>query len=86
MERGTQIIYVPAHADGDTNHPDCESGFISSVTKIYIFCRFWRKPELKELRTKANSEAVKAEDLIEQDSVPAEQVAAAIDWIDKERE
>ena len=30
LTRGTQILYVPMHAQGDTNHPDVEPGFVTS--------------------------------------------------------
>jgi len=32
LKQGTQIIYVPMHAKEEINHPDCEAGFVTSVT------------------------------------------------------
>ena len=55
MKLGTQIIYVPSHAEGDTNHPDCEFGFVTSTTTLGAYCRYWRKGEPGVLRTRANS-------------------------------
>ncbi|HEC66840.1 MAG TPA: hypothetical protein ENI23_16315 [bacterium] len=55
LKPGTQIIYVPSHADGPY-HKDAEPGFVTSVTEHNAFCRYWNKhcPDL--LRTTANSE------------------------------
>lgn len=65
LERGTQIVYIPMHADGPS-HPDCEFGFVTSIkTKVaslfgtepaMVYCRYWRKGKLGELRTTCNSE------------------------------
>lgn len=57
LTRGTQILYVPMHAQGDTNHPDVEPGFVTSQRGDVVFCRYWSKHAPGELRTKANSEA-----------------------------
>ena len=53
---GSQIIYVPDHADG-IDHPDAESGFVEfhAPGESDAYCRFWKK-EGNELRTKSNSE------------------------------
>lgn len=56
LKRGDQIIYVPRHAKGDTDHPNCERGFVTSVRGDNAFCRYWRKRLPFELRTTANSE------------------------------
>jgi hypothetical protein len=91
MDRGIQIIYVPTHAEGDINHPDCETGFITSVvirkpvierlpvTRI-AFCRYWNKSG--ELRTKANSEATPIESLVVKDTVPQAKVRKALQDIE----
>ena len=31
FKKGDKVTYVPSHAHGDTNHPDCENGVVSSV-------------------------------------------------------
>lgn len=69
---GTQIIYVPNHADGDINHPGCEEGFVTSTKTIdddvlLVFCRFWSKHH-DGIRTLANSEACFACDLVIKDT------------------
>jgi hypothetical protein len=35
-----KVTYVPYHADGDVNHPDCEGGVVTSITPTTIFVRF----------------------------------------------
>ena len=57
FKKGTQIIYVPEHANGNMSHPDCERGFVTSIQKDReaAFCRYWTK-DLSDLRTRANSE------------------------------
>lgn len=80
LKRGTQIIYVPQHALGDFNHPDCEKGFITSLgySSQDAFCRYWRQTPPFGLRTKANSELTPISQLIVQDSVSQEEVEAAL--------
>jgi len=56
IERGTQIAYIPMHADGDIGHPDVEFGFVTSVRGSTAFCRYWSKSSPGVLRTQANSE------------------------------
>ena len=74
MRPKTQIVYVPTHAEGNPDHPDCEYGFVVSQSNKLVFCRFWMKGEEgTTLRTKANSEACRMEDLQVQDScLPSE--------------
>lgn len=65
---GTQIIYVPSHADG-IDHPDAEPGFVTSGVKKgnAVFCRYWSKTH-KGLRTIANSEITPIDQLVIQDT------------------
>ena len=56
------IIYVPMHAEGNKNHPDCEHGYVTSTNSKFVFCRFYDKHD--RLRTVANSEACRPEDLV----------------------
>lgn len=84
LTRGTQILYVPMHAHGDTNHPDVEAGFVTSVRGDVAFCRYWSKYAPGELRTKANSEATPLAAIVVRDTVPQHQVTAALAAIDKE--
>lgn len=82
LDRYVQIVYVPNHAQGNTMHPDCERGFVTSVKPELgiAFCRYWSKLEAGALRTLANSEATPIGNLVEQDSVPQRLVDL---WLDK---
>lgn len=72
MKQGTQIAYIPNHAEGNITHPDVEFGFVSSERAGAHFCRYWRKGHPGELRTLANSELTPTENLIEHESVSQE--------------
>lgn len=37
---GQHVRYVPNHAHGDRNHPDCEDGVVTSVNDHYVFVRY----------------------------------------------
>lgn len=82
LKPGTQIIYVPTHANGDIHHTDCQAGFIASPTVLpgnAIFCRYWVSGSVpRRLRTLANSEATPIENLVIRDTVPLQDVKAAI--------
>ncbi len=71
---GTQIAYVPTHADGNVFHPDVEFGFVvresASGPGLHYFCRYWRKGHPGELRTVANSENTPLSCLVLHESVP----------------
>jgi len=69
MKPGTQIAYIPLHAEGDINHPDVEFGFVVSERGDAHFCRYWRRGHLGELRTVANSELTPTNNLVEYKSV-----------------
>jgi len=62
FKKGDTVIYVPTHADGDRNHPDCEHGFVTSTNETFVLCKFYDKHG--RLRTIANSEACRPEDLV----------------------
>jgi len=40
FEVGQHVRYVPTHAHGDTSHPDCENGVVSSISDKFVFVRF----------------------------------------------
>ena len=61
---GTQIVYVPNHANGDIHHEASDRGFVTSANPEGAFCRFWSKQNSRELRTTANSEFCKYENLV----------------------
>lgn len=56
---------------GDTEHPDCEAGFVTSVDRGrgIAWCRYWRAYTM-ELRTKANSEMTRINTLVVEETVP----------------
>lgn len=85
LKSGTQIVYVPNHAEGDLNHYDCEIGFVMRDQKDgsdSVFCRYWRKGLAGiELRTKANSELTPIDNIIVMDSVPQQLVRDAINEV-----
>ena len=84
LDSGTQIVYVPLHAQGNANHPDAEEGFIFAIhasNPNLVHCRFWNKRSPSELRTKANSELCNTERLHFVDTRPQEDVDAMIKWI-----
>ena len=43
FEPGDRVLYVPNHANGDTAHPDCERGIVSSKNSSFVFVRYYRK-------------------------------------------
>ena len=65
MEKGTQIIYVPDHAEGELKHRDCEAGFVMYVRGETAYCRYWSKYDPTLLRTQANSEGTPIHNLVE---------------------
>jgi len=73
LGRGVQVVYVPRHANGNIDHPDCEQGFITSVRGSTAFCRFWSKTH-EGLRTESCSESVHISDLVACDTRPQEVV------------
>ena len=75
---GTQILYVPNHANEDENHPDAELGFVTSQRGDTIFCRYWSKYHPGELRTKANSEGTPVGNIVIKDSMPQVLIEAAL--------
>lgn len=96
LARGKQVIYTPPHLKNSTRefkYPFAsQPGFISSVPKYdikgvdFVFVRYWLldkdgKP-VKDLRTKANSEATPIDCIEVEDVVPQEWV----DWAMEEYE
>jgi len=57
---GTQIAFIPPHADGDITHMDVEFGFVAWMTPGLgaCMCRFWRRDLPGVLRTTSCSEGV----------------------------
>lgn len=69
---GTQVAYIPNHANGDINHVDVEFGFITGMSQdnTFAFCRYWSKNSEIALRTTCNSESTPLENLVEYEHVP----------------
>lgn len=98
FKRGMQVAYIPDHARNpndrhDASHPDVQFGFVTSVGEDanIIYCRFWRKMERGErpdgwkwIRTKFNSEAVKASHLLNINRTTPQMIDAMLEYIDKE--
>lgn len=88
MKRGDQIVYIPQHAmELGIEHPDVEYGFVNSISPIdneVIFCRYWLKGKLGELRTVANSEATNIRNLKYYFKVSQELIQETIKEIDKD--
>jgi hypothetical protein len=40
---GQIVVYMPGHSYGDPNHPDCETGVVSSIGSGVVFVRFGPK-------------------------------------------
>lgn len=38
--KGDKVRYVPNHANGDTKHPDCVNGVVSSVNEKFVFVKY----------------------------------------------
>lgn len=79
LDRGTQIIYLPTEAHGEVDHPNCETGFVTSVLGDVAFCRYWSKSSPEELQNKLGGVATYIRDLIKKDTVPQADVEAALD-------
>lgn len=79
FQRGDQVAYVPNHAAGDLSHADVEFGFVTSVCSDTVFCRYWSKYAVGELRTKANSEGADARNIVHHTSRPQAAIDAAME-------
>lgn len=86
FHKGEQIVYIPNHAGGDPDHPDCERGFVYRGGSLTAKCRFWHRDQPGVMRTRANSEKAYCRDLKHiPDYIPQEVVDAwltIIDWED----
>ncbi len=82
LQKGTQIIYVPDHADG-VSHSDCEIGFVTSMTEEGAFCRYWSKHNPGHLRTTANSEMTQFKNLVVMNTYPQIEIDALLHVIEK---
>ena len=84
FKKGDQVAYIPTHADGDTNHPDVEYGFVTSVKGDTVYCRYWAK-YWNGLRTRSCSEGTPRECLVKlKEYRPQAQVERWIERFEKE--
>jgi hypothetical protein len=47
--RGKRVIYIPNHANGDRNHPDCKHGAVKSAgkgTTVYVLYDYAAVPHM----------------------------------------
>lgn len=44
---GDWVVYVPGHAHGDRDHPDCERGTVTTVVNGIVFVRYGAQPNAK---------------------------------------
>lgn len=59
----TRVRYVPSHAHGDKNHPDCEDGLVSSIGGTNVFVKFHKSVNRYGFEN-ATAQACSPEDLI----------------------
>lgn len=63
--KGTRVIYIPWHANGDSTHKDCQHGIVSSVQKNFVFVKYdtsyWKKTDPDESIT---AQATKRSNLV----------------------
>jgi len=88
LSLGTQIVYIPGHAHGDTRHPDCEAGFVTSVKEQdsgswVAYCRYWYPDGT--LRTRANSEATPLENIEVRWTYPQSKIEKCMDELGMEK-
>lgn len=41
--KGDLVRYIPSHAEGNKDHPDCENGVVSSTNDKYVFVKYDNK-------------------------------------------
>lgn len=59
IKPGIQVRYVPPHAEGNSNHPACETGIVMVVRGDTAFVRYFRNSMLQN-----TPEATKIEMLV----------------------
>ncbi len=40
FQHGDAVVYIPNHANGDSHHPDCRNGIVSSVSEKFVFVKY----------------------------------------------
>jgi len=41
FKQGDHVLYVPHHAEGNSSHPSCERGVVSSVSETVVFVKYY---------------------------------------------
>lgn len=87
IRRGTQVAYIPSHADGDITHANVEFGFVTSVREDIgiVFCRYWSQQDPNQLRTRANSEATPLDNIVLHTLHPQEKIDRLLGQIEKNK-
>lgn len=83
FEIGSQIAYIPSHADGEITHPNVEFGFIESLDNQVAYCRYWRRGQLGKLRTVDDSEETPLLQLVAHKSVSQQLIEHYLDQFDE---
>lgn len=82
LKTGTQVAYLPDHAENDITHPDVQFGFITSTNERFAFVRYWKKmQEGKQLRTTSCSEGTDVKNLRLAKSCSMKEVVDALNSI-----
>ena len=40
LREGSLVRYIPRHANGNIDHPDCQNGVVSSIGNDVVFVRY----------------------------------------------
>jgi len=89
MKMGTQVVYIPNHANGNIQHKDVEFGFVTGRSPVLgkllgreegCYCRYWSKELPNKPRTLSCSELTPARNLIEHSILPQSVIYS---WMEK---
>ena len=48
FKHGDRVKYIPPHAKGDVNHPECCSGVVKRTNEAYVFVNYIQNGILQE--------------------------------------
>jgi hypothetical protein len=54
---GDRVRYIPNHAFGDAQHPDCENGIVTSKNDTFVFVRYYAKGGMLKFTAQATDPA-----------------------------
>lgn len=49
LKKGDRVLYVPHHVNGDSTHPDCQSGVVKRTNDTWVFVIY--DNAMQEMRT-----------------------------------